>query len=114
MKELVQEMLRAHACPEMFLLAPVTHRWLHPAANSPPHCPVGSPLKIPGPDLTRIVGYIPPSDVAAESESDGEDDAVEVGTVLDREWLKMRAAKLTARHNAKTAAAAAAAAQADR
>jgi hypothetical protein len=66
-----------------------------------------------GPDLTRILGYIPPGDVPAESDSDGEGDAAgEAGGVadgvMDREYIKMRAAKITARHNAKAAAAAAA------
>lgn len=54
----------------------------------------------------------------AESESDGDDSAdaaccgggavTAADAVVDREWIKMRAAKLTARHNAKAAAAAAA------
>lgn len=65
-----------------------------------------------GPDLNRILGYIPPGDVPAESESDRDDDGLEAGAgadgVIDREYIKMRAAKITARHNAKAAAAAAA------
>lgn len=54
----------------------------------------------------------------AESESDGDDDAAGetggaggVDGVVDREYIKMRAAKITARHNAKAAAAAAAQSQ---
>jgi hypothetical protein len=66
------------------------------------------------PDLTRILGYTPPTDVPAESDSDGEHDDGDgsgggADGVVDREWIKMRAAKMTARHNAKQAAAAAAA-----
>eukprot|EP00775_Hariotina_reticulata_P005882 gene5882-6123_t len=66
------------------------------------------------PDLTRILGYTPPTDVPAESDSDGEQDDGDgsgggADGVVDREWIKMRAAKMTARHNAKQAAAAAAA-----
>lgn len=72
-------------------------------------------LCCPGPDLNRILGYIPPGDVPAESESDGDGDALgEAGPgdgVVDREYIKMRAAKITARHNAKAAAAAAAQSQ---
>lgn len=67
------------------------------------------------PDLSRILGYTPPNDITAESESDGESAEDEDGNaadgVVDREWIKMRAAKMTARHNAKQAAAAAAAQQ---
>lgn len=67
------------------------------------------------PDLSRILGYTPPHDVPAESESDAESAASEEGNaadgVVDRDWIKMRAAKMTARHNAKQAAAAAAAQQ---
>ncbi|KAF6261763.1 hypothetical protein COO60DRAFT_1636588 [Scenedesmus sp. NREL 46B-D3] len=69
------------------------------------------------PDLSRILGYTPPSDVPAESDSD-DDDGADDGdggqgpdAVVDREWIKMRAAKMMARHNAKQAAAAAAAQQ---
>jgi hypothetical protein len=59
------------------------------------------------------MGYIPPGDVPAESGSDGDDDALgETGAgadgVVDREYIKMRAARIMARHNAKAAAAAAA------
>jgi hypothetical protein len=72
-----------------------------------------------GPDLNRILGYIPPGDVPAESESDGDADGLgEAGagadSVVDREYIKMRAAKITARHNAKAAAAAAAQSQQSR
>ena len=72
-----------------------------------------------GPDLNRILGYIPPGDVPAESESDGDADGLgEAGAgadgVVDREYIKMRAAKITARHNAKAAAAAAAQSQQSR
>jgi hypothetical protein len=67
-------------------------------------------------DVTRILGYTP-ADVDAESESEPEaDNEEEEGSsgamVLDREWIKMRAAKMVARHNAKQQAAAAAAAAA--
>jgi hypothetical protein len=71
----------------------------------------------PGPDLQRILGYVPPSDVLADSESDGEggdaaaaeavNPASAADAVVDREWVKMRAAKLTMRHNARGLAAAA-------
>jgi hypothetical protein len=65
-----------------------------------------------GPDLSRILGYIPPGDVPAEDDSEKEDSGADAGIgadgVLDREYIKMRAAKITARHNAKAAAAAAA------
>jgi hypothetical protein len=65
-----------------------------------------------GPDLSRILGYIPPGDVPAEDDSGKEDSGADAGTgadgVVDREYIKMRAAKITARHNAKAAAAAAA------
>ncbi|WIA19827.1 hypothetical protein OEZ85_005735 [Tetradesmus obliquus] len=68
------------------------------------------------PDLSRIMGYTPPNDVPAESDSDDDDGAESEGGqgadgVVDREWIKMRAAKMMARHNAKQAAAAAAAQQ---
>ncbi|KAF8062960.1 hypothetical protein HT031_003799 [Scenedesmus sp. PABB004] len=68
-----------------------------------------------GPDLSRILGFTPPGDVPAESDSDGSADADEPpGGVPDREWLKARAAKATARAAAKAAAAAAAAQAAPR
>lgn len=71
-----------------------------------------------GPDLSRILGYTPPQDVPAESDSDGgvsdDDDGGVAGpngdSTADREWIKMRAAKMAARHHAKLAAAAATAA----
>lgn len=48
----------------------------------------------------------------AEDDSEKEDSGADAGTgadgVVDREYIKMRAAKITARHNAKAAAAAAA------
>ena len=66
-------------------------------------------------DVNRILGYTP-ADVDAESESEPEAEEEEegnsAGMVLDREWIKMRAAKMVARHNAKQQAAAAAAAAA--
>eukprot|EP00877_Chromochloris_zofingiensis_P014096 jgi/Chrzof1/8940/Cz03g30020.t1 len=52
------------------------------------------------PDLNRILGYVP-ADVEAESESEPEDDEEGGEGVLDRDWIKMRAAKMMARHNAK-------------
>lgn len=67
------------------------------------------------PDLSRIMGYTPPNDVPAESDDDDDDEDDEESSpaegVVDRDWIKMRAAKMTARHNAKQAAAAAAAQQ---
>ncbi|KIY93786.1 hypothetical protein MNEG_14177 [Monoraphidium neglectum] len=76
----------------------------------------GSKKGAGAPDLTRILGYQPPADADAESDSEPEDAAEGAGGggaggdgVLDREWLKMRAAKLLARHNARQQQAAAAA-----
>eukprot|EP00878_Enallax_costatus_P009349 GHUV01009771.1.p1 GENE.GHUV01009771.1~~GHUV01009771.1.p1 ORF type:complete len:365 (+),score=197.75 GHUV01009771.1:260-1354(+) len=67
------------------------------------------------PDLSRIMGYTPPNDAPAESDDDDDDENEEENNtaegVVDRDWIKMRAAKMTARHNAKQAAAAAAAQQ---
>lgn len=71
-------------------------------------------VAVAGPDLSRILGYIPPGDVPAESGSDGDGDDDPLGEtgagadgVVDREYIKMRAARIMARHNAKAAAAAA-------
>lgn len=58
-----------------------------------------------GPDLTRIMGFVPPNDVPAESESDGDDGAPPEGEA-DREWIKMRSTKLAGRHAARLQAAA--------
>lgn len=70
---------------------------------------------VAAPDLSRILGYTPPNEVPIESESDddspADEDANAADSVVDREYIKMRAAKMTARHNAKQAAAAAAAQQ---
>lgn len=68
------------------------------------------------PPAHSILGYQPPVDADAESNSDrgGSEDEAGGGPgadgVPDREWLKMRAAKLLARHNARRQAEAAAAA----
>jgi hypothetical protein len=74
---------------------------------------IGYHVCVPQVDVTRILGYTA-GDVDAESESEPSDDDGDgsgAGMVLDRDWIKMRAAKMVARHNAKQAAAAAAAAQ---
>ncbi len=59
----------------------------------------------PAMDLTRVLGYAPDIDFDVESDEDhgdvnGEEVAPGEG-VVDREYLKMRAAKMTARYNAK-------------
>lgn len=55
----------------------------------------------------RLMGYTPAhGDVDAESDDDapaGSDEEDGADGVVDRAYLKMRAAKLTARHNAKAA-----------
>ena len=66
----------------------------------------------PTPPPSRILGYQPPVDADAESDSDPgeeEEEGAPGDGVLDREWIKMRAAKMLARHNARQQQAAAAA-----
>jgi hypothetical protein len=70
----------------------------------------------PLPQPHSILGYQPPADANAESDSGSEPDAPPPGGpagpdgVLEREWIKLRAAKMLARHTARQQAAAAAAA----
>lgn len=56
----------------------------------------------------RILGYQPPVDADAESDSEpsgDEDEAAPGDGPLDRDWIKMRAAKMLARHQRAAAAA---------
>jgi hypothetical protein len=83
------------------------------------HSPAPLAAPFPPPSWHRILGYQPPADANAESDSDADADAPPAAApgappgpdgVLDREWIKMRAAKMLARHTARQQAAAAAAA----
>lgn len=53
--------------------------------------------ELPAPDLNRVLGYVGP-DVEGDEESDVESDDDDAKEILDRDFIKIRAAKFAARY----------------
>ena len=54
---------------------------------------------LPAPDLNRVLGYVG-NDVEGDETESGDDDDDDAKEILDREFIKIRAAKFAARYAA--------------